>query len=65
MKKIVTAAWIVGIAISLGGCDKVALQCPEWVKKTMPIKPSRQDNLTPGTQNQIIAANENWEANCR
>jgi hypothetical protein len=59
------AALSVGIAISLTGCESIPSPCPGWVKETLPIKPSRSDKLTRGTQNQIVTANESWEAHCK
>lgn len=56
---------LVALPLALTGCDKVALQCPEWVQKTLPIKPSRSDKLTLGTQDQILGANESWEQHCK
>lgn len=60
-----TAAALLVVAVAVSGCETVALKCPGWVKSTLPIKPSRQDQLTRGTQDQIVAANESWEAHCR
>ena len=55
---------IVGIAIS--GCTPawMKVNCG-WLDQVAPIKPSRADKLTRGTQEQIVALNESWEANCR
>jgi hypothetical protein len=54
---------VVGIAIS--GCESLPGVCPKWVADTLPIKPSRKDVLTRGTQDQIVVANESWEAHCK
>lgn len=53
------------LAIGMTGCEPIALKCPEWIQKTLPIKPSRNDTLSRGTQDQIVIANESWEANCK
>jgi len=65
MKKILSAL-SVGIAISLlAGCETIPTPCPTWVKSVLPVKPSRKDKLTRGTENQIRTANESWEAHCK
>lgn len=53
------------VAVAVSGCETVALKCPGWVQQTLPIKPSRKDVLTRGTQDQIVTANESLEANCK
>lgn len=53
------------LAVSVTGCEHVALKCPKWIERVLPINPSRKDVLTRGTQDQIVTANESWEANCR
>lgn len=60
------AVLTVGIAIS--GCSTtpswMKVNCG-WLDQVAPIKPSRQDVLTRGTQEQIVALNEAHEANCK
>lgn len=56
---------LVALPLTLTGCETVALKCPGWVQSTLPIKPSRSDRLTPGTRDQILGANESWEAHCK
>lgn len=56
---------IAALAVGMTGCETIALKCPAWTKQVLPIMPSRQDQLTRGTQNQIVTANESWEAHCK
>jgi hypothetical protein len=54
------------VGLLLTGCETIPnVQCPGWVKSTLPIKPSRSDKLTAGTRDQILGANESWEAHCK
>jgi len=64
MKKSISVL-AVGIAISLSGCESIPSPCPTWVKESLPIKPSKRDVLTRGTQEQIVVANESWEEHCK
>ena len=49
------------LAGSLAGCGiKIGVDC-DWAE---PIRPSRADHLTPGTQRQILAHNETGEKLC-
>ena len=51
-------AWL---AVSLAGCGiKIGTEC-DWAE---PIRPSRADILTPGTQRQILAHNETGSKLC-
>lgn len=53
------------IAISLMGCaSNWNTECA-WTSQVLPIKPSRSDVMTPGTERQILAANEAHKANCK
>lgn len=61
-----TVLALLTIAVAVSGCtDRVALKCPKWLERTMPIKPSRADVLTRGTQDQIVTANESWQEHCK
>jgi hypothetical protein len=53
-------------AFLLTGCaaDWMKVNCG-WTDQVLPIQPSRKDKLTRNTQEQIVAANEAQEANCR
>lgn len=51
----------------LAGCQTTQhapVNC-SWAKEVLPIHPSRKDKLTRGTSEQIVAANEAVEKNCR
>lgn len=65
MTKKFASALILGIGISVSGCEHIALDCPKWVQDTLPIMPSRGDVLTRGTQDQIVTTNEAYQANCK
>lgn len=55
---------LLGMAASLLGCATKPLVIDTACTSFKTIWPSRQDILTPGTKDQIIAHNETWVAHC-